>query len=61
MSESLHNGIGQLLYAAKLRFDRLPNAPEFLPRQEAARPLGDAIRQTRALSHKLTPAILEDY
>lgn len=61
MSESLHNGLGQLLYATKLQLDCLPNTPEFLPRQKAARLLGDAIRQTRALSHELTPAILEDY
>ena len=61
VSESLHNGIGQLLYATKLQLDRLPTAPEAGPRQEAARLLGEAIRQTRALSHELTPALLEEF
>ena len=61
MAESLHNGIGQLLYAAKLQLDLLPHAPEPSPRQQVEHLLGEAIRQTRALSHELTPAILEDY
>jgi signal transduction histidine kinase/GAF domain-containing protein len=61
ISESLHNGIGQLLYAIKLQLDRLPNAPAQSPRHEAARLLGEAIQQTRTLSHELTPAILEEF
>jgi len=61
ISESLHNGIGQLLYATKLQLDRLPKSPELAPRQEAARLLSEAIRQTRELSHELTPALLEEF
>jgi signal transduction histidine kinase len=61
LSESLHNGIGQLLYAIKLQLDRLPDAPESSPRHEAARLLSEAIRQTRSLSHELTPALLEEF
>jgi signal transduction histidine kinase len=61
IAESLHNGIGQLLYATKLHLDRLPNTPELAPRQEAARLLSEAIRQTRELSHELTPALLEEF
>jgi PAS domain S-box-containing protein len=61
MSESLHNGIGQILYATKLQLDYLPSAPELSPRHEAARLLGEAIRQTRSLSHELTPALLEEF
>ncbi|TVT37840.1 hypothetical protein FNT36_22010 [Hymenobacter setariae] len=61
ISESLHNGIGQLLYATKLQLDRLPSSPELAPRQEAARLLSEAIRQTRELSHELTPALLEEF
>lgn len=61
MSESLHNGIGQILYATKLQLDRLPDMPELAPRREAARLLSEAIKQTRALSHELTPAILEEF
>jgi signal transduction histidine kinase len=61
MSESLHNGIGQILYATKLQLDLLPDAPELSPRHEAARLLSEAIRQTRSLSHELTPALLEEF
>jgi PAS domain S-box-containing protein len=61
MSESLHNGIGQILYATKLQLDLLPDRPASAPRQQAVRLLGEAIRQTRALSHELTPATLEEF
>jgi signal transduction histidine kinase len=61
MSESLHNGIGQLLYATKLQLDRLPDAPAQSPRHEAGRLLSEAMRQTRSLSHELTPALLEEF
>jgi signal transduction histidine kinase len=61
MSESLHNGIGQLLFATKLQLDCLPDAPELSPRRRAADLLGEAIQQTRALSHELTPATLEEF
>jgi PAS domain S-box-containing protein len=61
MSESLHNGIGQLLYATKLQLDCLPTTPELPARRAAARLLSEAIQQTRTLSHELTPAILEEF
>jgi signal transduction histidine kinase len=61
MSESLHNGIGQILYATKLQLDRLPAEAYPSPRHRAAELLSEAIRQTRALSHELTPSILEEY
>jgi PAS domain S-box-containing protein len=61
MSESLHNGIGQILYATKLQLDRLPAASPLSPQRRAADLLGEAIRQTRTLSHELTPAILEQF
>jgi PAS domain S-box-containing protein len=61
ISESLHNGIGQILYATKLQLDRLPDAPELSPRHRAAELLSEAIRQTRALSPELTPATLEEF
>ncbi|MFD1871110.1 PAS domain-containing protein [Hymenobacter bucti] len=67
MAESLHNGIGQLLYATKLRLDQL-HAPVLhtLPalaaaRNEADKLLGEAIRQTRTLSHELVPVVLEEF
>ena len=67
MAESLHNGIGQTLYATKLRLDQLqvpllgPNAALVTARNEADRLLGEAIRQTRALSHELVPMVLEKF
>jgi PAS domain S-box-containing protein len=67
MAESLHNGIGQILYATKLRLDLLRSpllaaAPaQEAARQEADHLLGDAIRQARALSHELVPMMLEEF
>lgn len=61
LSESLHNGLGQLLYATKLHLDRLPASPPQPARREAARLLGEAIQQARTLSHELTPALLEEF
>ncbi len=67
MAESLHNGIGQTLYATKLRLDQLhaplldTNAALVTARNEANRLLSEAIRQTRALSHELVPMALERF
>ncbi|MFD2718455.1 PAS domain-containing protein [Hymenobacter monticola] len=67
MAESLHNGIGQILYATKLHLDRL-HAPLLgtdpslvAARREADQLLGEAIRQTRALSHELVPMVLAEF
>jgi signal transduction histidine kinase len=67
IAESLHNGIGQILYATKLRLDRL-HAPLLgtdpalaAARREADQLLSEAIRQTRALSHELVPMVLEEF
>ena len=67
MAESLHNGIGQMLFATKLRLDQLhapllgTNAALVAARNEADRLLSEAIRQTRALSHELVPMALEKF
>ena len=67
MAESLHNGISQTLYATKLRLDQLQvplldtNAALVTARNEADRLLGEAICQTRALSHELVPMVLEKF
>jgi PAS domain S-box-containing protein len=67
MAESLHNGIGQILYATKLRLDRL-HAPLLgtdpaltAARREADELLSEAMRQTRALSHELVPTTLKEF
>jgi PAS domain S-box-containing protein len=68
MAESLHNGLGQLLYAAKLQVEQLAQAPELAAvpalapaRREATRLLKAAIRQARTISHELTPGIVADF
>jgi signal transduction histidine kinase len=62
ISESLHNGLGQLLYATKLQLDQLATAPELATtRREADRLLSEAIRQTRTLSHEFTPGIVAEF
>ncbi|WP_201980691.1 PAS domain-containing sensor histidine kinase [Hymenobacter rubidus] len=58
IAEAIHNGLGQLLYAAKLSLeDRNPPAR---PR-ESLKLLDEAIRTTRTISFELTPGILEDF
>jgi len=67
IAESLHNGLGQILYATKLHLDRL-HAPLLgidpalaAARLEADQLLREAIRQTRSLSHELVPLVLADF
>jgi signal transduction histidine kinase len=61
MAESLHNGIGQLLFAAKLQLGQLTVAPEFAAtKREADRLLSEAIQQARTISHELTPVIIAE-
>jgi signal transduction histidine kinase len=61
VAERLHNGLSQVLYAAKLQLDNLAPMPEQPARTEAARLLTQAIRETRSISHELTPAIITDF
>lgn len=65
IAESLHNGLAQFLYAAKLHLDyiRLPASDQ--ASQEAKNKLtqllSSAIAQARTLSHQLVPTTLEDF
>ncbi|MGI4866308.1 MAG: PAS domain-containing sensor histidine kinase [Janthinobacterium lividum] len=65
IAESLHNGLGQLLYAAKLHLDALGTVPSpatfAASNQQATELLTRAITQVRALSHQLIPTVLEDF
>ena len=65
IAESLHNGLGQLLYATQLRLHALvaTSSPETFAeaKRRAERLLQEAIAQTRTLSHQLTPTILQDF
>jgi signal transduction histidine kinase len=61
MAESLHNGLGQTLYAVKLQLNQLQlnPVPVFLTRADKL--LANAIRQTRTLSHELVPTVLTEF
>ena len=68
ISESLHNGLGQLLYGIKLSMDnlRLKLATSKPEQYEAAIKytgdlLTEAIKESRSISHKLMPAALEQF
>ncbi|MBD2722037.1 PAS domain-containing sensor histidine kinase [Hymenobacter armeniacus] len=59
IAEALHNGLGQLLYAAKLSLENRaarPAAPD-----ASLKLLDDAIRAARTISFELTPGVLEDF
>ncbi|PJJ48798.1 sensor histidine kinase [Hymenobacter chitinivorans] len=60
ISEALHNGIGQLLFAAKLNLEhQLHLAPG--TSHKVLDLLNEAIRATRMVSFELTPIVLEDF
>ncbi|UOQ50935.1 sensor histidine kinase [Hymenobacter cellulosivorans] len=65
IAESLHNGLGQQLYATQLHLDGLTATtaePVFRERKNRiTQLLHAAIWQTRALSHQLIPTELEDF
>ncbi len=67
ISESLHNGVGQILYATKLHLNRVE---QLLPVKKGAlleavekteTLLSEAIGETRKVSHELVPILLKDY
>lgn len=58
IAESLHNGLGQLLYAAKLTLSGVPSPAAT---QRALALLDEAVRATRTISFELTPGVLNDF
>ncbi|UOQ54612.1 sensor histidine kinase [Hymenobacter cellulosivorans] len=60
ISEALHNGIGQLLFAAKLNAEHQLQLPPGTP-NKVLDLLNEAIRATRTVSFELTPIVLEDF
>jgi len=56
IAEDLHNGVGQLLYATKLRLEASASGAT-----DALLLLEEAIKATRNVSFELTPSILEDF
>ncbi|HEX2612414.1 MAG TPA: PAS domain-containing protein, partial [Fibrobacteria bacterium] len=68
IAESLHNGIGQLLYGVQLNLGQLdPEPGKAWTAQEARRRrvtsglLTQAIEDVRRISHELMPGVLEDF
>ncbi|MBE9584259.1 sensor histidine kinase [Mucilaginibacter sp. JRF] len=71
IAESLHSGVGQLLYGVKLsllqEFDKEHlTKPQLLEKieeinEQTDQLLNEAIKETRRISHELTPAILEEF
>jgi two-component system, chemotaxis family, CheB/CheR fusion protein len=63
ISEALHNGLGQLLYAAKLNLDHLEpkQAGHKEVKEQVNKLLDQAIASTRSISFELTPSILRDF
>lgn len=66
ISESLHNGLGQLLYGVKLTLDQLTTKTEDLELIKLIKKntdilLTQAIKETRRISHELSPSILETF
>jgi PAS domain S-box-containing protein len=67
IAESLHNGLGQLLFATKLQLDQftdtplLASVPELAATHQATKGLlSEAMRQTRIISHELMPGLVEE-
>jgi len=64
MSESLHNGLGQLLYGVKLNLATLTmeNPKTFYDtRNYTQELLEEGIKETRRISHQLMPTVLHDF
>jgi PAS domain S-box-containing protein len=67
ISESLHNGVGQILYATKLNLARIEPDKTLLPPEQLRQAwqktdqlLMEAIRETRNVSHELIPILLQE-
>jgi signal transduction histidine kinase len=59
IAESLHNGVGQLLFATKLNFDHVATLVPKEVFQTANKLLDEAIQETRRVSHELVPVTLD--
>ncbi len=63
IGEALHNGIGQLLYAAQIRCDLLEEMAGHNTKliRELTEILSEAITETRNISFELVPTVLRDF
>jgi two-component system, chemotaxis family, CheB/CheR fusion protein len=63
ISEALHNGLGQVLYAVKLRLENMSTgtAQQKTTKESIVQILKEGIQITRNISFELTPAILKEF
>ncbi|MCC9166284.1 PAS domain-containing protein [Pontibacter harenae] len=61
ISESLHNGVGQILYATKLNLEQMAQQVKSQQYKATAELLNRAIDETRWVSHELVPMLLNDF
>ena len=67
IAESLHNGLGQLLYGVKLSLEQLNINKELVDpawlnnKQRTDELLAQSIKESRQISHELSPSILNDF
>ncbi|RDC58808.1 PAS domain-containing sensor histidine kinase [Adhaeribacter pallidiroseus] len=61
ISEALHNGVGQILYATKLNLDQIAEQVSKEMIAPTAKLLSAAIQETRRVSHELVPMVLQDF
>src|SRR6476646_10851305 len=59
ISEALHNGLGQLLYATKLKLEDIKENKNI--KMQISGLLNEAISETRNLSFLLMPSLLKDF
>ncbi|MCD8739118.1 PAS domain-containing protein [Mucilaginibacter roseus] len=68
ISESLHNGLGQILYGIKMSLTQLKATKVFSnpkqyedDREYTSQLISDAIRESRRISHELMPQVLDEF
>jgi PAS domain S-box-containing protein len=61
ISESLHDGVSQMLYAIKINIDQIKSGEEEKTRRQISQLIGHTIREVRNISFELAPAILVDF
>jgi signal transduction histidine kinase len=61
ISEALHNGLGQLLYAIKLKLEKLCKSSPHKLIDESKELLTEAMRDAKKISFELIPALLDDF
>jgi PAS domain S-box-containing protein len=67
IAESLHNGLGQLLFGVKLQLDQVdgsiikPDKASLEAFEKSKALLAECIRESRRIAHHLMPAILADF